>query len=196
MSDRRKIISVIGNKAIEKDGIRYKLAYELGKALVDNGYRVQSGGLHGVMSAVMEGARSSKNYKEGDTIALVPSFDSETANEYADVVIPTGLDMMRNAMVANAYAVIGIGGGAGTLCEYAFAWSLNRLLIAFENSGGWSEKLAGTKLDDTNRYPEIPEDKVYPVTTAQEAVEVLNKYIDRYTKRHTSITKQDNALQK
>lgn len=196
MSDRRKIISVIGNKSIEKDGVRYKLAYELGKALVDNGYRVQSGGLHGVMSAVLEGAKASKNYKEGDTIALVPSFDTETANEYADIVIPTGLDMMRNAMVANAYAVVGIGGGAGTLCEYAFAWSLNRLLIAFENSGGWSEKLAGEKLDDTVRYPDIPEDKVYAVSTAKQAIEILNKYVDRYDKRHTSITTQDNLLKK
>ena len=79
-TDRRKIIAVIGNKQIEKDGIRYKLAFELGKALVDNGYRVQSGGLKGVMEAVLAGAKSSKNYKEGDTIALFPSFDTETAN--------------------------------------------------------------------------------------------------------------------
>lgn len=186
-ADRRKIVSVIGNKSIEKDGIRYQLAYELGKALVDNGYRVQSGGLKGVMSAVLEGAKASKNYREGDTIALVPSFDTETANEYADIVIPTGLDMMRNAMVANAYAVIGVGGGAGTLCEYAFAWSMKRLIIAFENSGGWSEKLAGTRLDDTNRYPDIPEDRVYAVKTADEAVKILNENIDRYTTRHTSI---------
>ena len=109
-SDRRKIVAVIGNKAIEKDGVRYKIAYEIGKALVDNGYRVQTGGLQGVMSAVLEGAKASKNYREGDTIALVPSFDTETANEFADIVIPTGLDMMRNALVANAYAVIGVGG--------------------------------------------------------------------------------------
>ena len=110
---RRKIVSVIGNRKIEKDGIRYKIAFELGKALVDNGYRVQSGGLRGVMEAVLAGARSSEHYHEGDTIALVPSFDTETANEYADIVIPTGLDVMRNALVANAYAVIGVGGGAG-----------------------------------------------------------------------------------
>ena len=190
-SDRRKIVAVIGNKSVEKDGVRYQLAYEIGKALVDNGYRVQTGGLQGVMSAVLEGARASKNYKEGDTIALVPSFDTETANEYADIVIPTGLDMMRNAMVANAYAVVGVGGGAGTLCEYAFAWALKRLIIAFENSGGWSEKLANTRLDDTVRYPDIPEDKVYGVKTAAEAIEILNQNIGRYTTRHTSITVQD-----
>lgn len=185
--NRKKVVSVIGNKKIEKDGIRYRLAFEIGKALVDNGYRVQSGGLLGVMEAVMAGAHASKNYKEGDTIALVPSYDTETANEYADIVIPTGLDMMRNALVANADAVIGVGGGAGTLCEYAFAWSLKRLIIAFENSGGWSEKLAGTRMDDTVRYEDIPEDCVYPVSTAEEAIAILNDRIDDYISRHAGI---------
>ncbi len=184
---RKKIVSVIGNHNIEKDGLRYKLAFEMGKALIDNGYRVQSGGLEGVMSAVMAGARSSKKYREGDTIALVPSFDTETANKYADIVIPTGLDVMRNAMVANAYAVIGVGGGAGTLCEYAFAWTFNRLIVAFKNSGGWSEKLADTKIANDNRYPEIPDDRVYGVTTAEEAIRILNENIDKYTSRHEYI---------
>lgn len=191
-ADRRKVVSVIGNKKIEKDGVRYKLAFEMGKALVDNGYRVQSGGLLGVMEAVMAGARSSEKYKEGDTIALVPSYDTETANEYADIVIPTGLDMMRNALVANADAVIGVGGGAGTLCEYAFAWSLKRLIIAFENSGGWSEKLAGTRLDDTVRYEDLPDDKIYAVKTADEAVAILNDLIDDYVSRHSGINRNGN----
>lgn len=185
---RRKVVSVIGNRQIEKDGIRYKLAFELGKALIDNGYRVQSGGLYGVMEAVMAGARASEHYHEGDTIALVPSFDTETANKYADVVIPTGLDVMRNALVANAYAVIGIGGGAGTLCEYAFAWSFNRLIIAFENSGGWSEKLANTRLDSSVRYENIGDDKVYGVTTVEQAIEILNEKIDLYNARHKPIS--------
>lgn len=184
---RRRIISVIGNHAIEEGGVRYQIAFALGKALVDNGYRVQSGGLKGVMRAVMAGAKSSEHYQEGDTIALVPSFDSETANEYADIVIPTGLDMMRNAMVANAYAVIGVGGGAGTLCEYAFAWSLNRLIIAIEPSGGWSEKLANTRLDNSERYPDIPEDRIYGAKSVEEAIELLNKNIDRYVRRHKQL---------
>ncbi len=187
MVDRRKIVSVIGNKRIKKDGERYRLAFELGKALVDAGYRVQSGGLQGVMKAVMAGAKTSKNYREGDTIALVPSFDTETANEHADIVIPTGLDMMRNAMVANAYAVIGIGGGAGTMSEYCFAWSLKRLVIAFANSGGWSAKVAGTRIDDSVRYPDIPDDKIYSVTTAEEAIKILEEKIDLYTDRHGGI---------
>ena len=88
------------------------------------------------MEAVFAGAHASEKYREGDTVALVPSFDTETANVYADIVIPTGLDMMRNALVANADAVVGVGGGAGTLCEFAFAWSLKRLIIAYRDSGG------------------------------------------------------------
>ncbi|MBR2646551.1 MAG: acyl-CoA synthetase [Clostridia bacterium] len=185
--ERRKIVAVIGNKKIEKGSVRYQMAYEIGKALVDNGYRVLTGGVYGVMEAAMEGARASKNYREGDTVAIIPSFDSEMANEYADVVIPTGLDAMRNAIVANAYAVIGVGGGAGTLCEYAFAWSFKRLIIAFKNTGGWSEKLADTRIASDIRYPDIPEDKVYGVESAEEAIALLDKYVDRYTLRHVGI---------
>lgn len=184
---RKKIVAVIGNKKIEEDGIRRRLAYETGKILVDNGYRVQSGGMGGVMEAVFAGARASENYREGDTIALVPSFDSETANVYADIVIPTGLDMMRNALVANADAVVGIGGGAGTMCEFAFAWSLKRLIIAYRNSGGWSAKLAGTRLDDVVRYENIPEDKVYGVSTPRSMIEILNEKIGLYSSRHQGI---------
>ena len=77
---KKKIIAVIGNKKIEPDGIRYRLAFETGKILVDHGYRIQSGGMGGVMEAVFAGAHASENYREGDTVALVPSFDSATAN--------------------------------------------------------------------------------------------------------------------
>lgn len=52
MNERRKVVSVIGNKAVEEGSLRFELAYNMGKALVDNGYRVQSGGLEGIMRAV------------------------------------------------------------------------------------------------------------------------------------------------
>lgn len=191
MNERRKVVSVIGNKAVEEGSLRFELVYNMGKALVDNGYRVQSGGLEGIMRAVMMGAHASEKYKEGDTIALVPSFDTEIANEFADISVPTGLDVMRNAMVANADAVIGIGGGAGTLCEYSFAWSFNRLIIAFENSGGWSEKLANTRLDDVVRYENLPDDKVFGVTSPEQAIAVLKEKIALYTKRHQGIGKRN-----
>ena len=97
----KKIIAVIGDGKIEKDSLKYKLAFETGKALIDSGYRVQSGGLGGIMEAVFQGAKSSEKYQDGDTIAIIPSFDRTEANHYADIIIPTGIDVMRNGMVVS-----------------------------------------------------------------------------------------------
>lgn len=182
----RKIIAVIGDGKIEHNSPKYEMAFGIGKALVDNGYRVQSGGLGGVMDAVFEGAHESDKYKEGDTIALLPTFDRTTANKFADIIIPTGLDIMRNAVVANADAVVAIGGGAGTLSEMAIAWSLFRLIIAFSNVDGWSKELAGRKIDLRERYKNI-DDKVFSVTSPKQAIEYLNKYIDEYSRYHQGI---------
>lgn len=184
----RKIVAIVGDAIIEPDSLKYKLAFETGKALVDNGYRVQSGGLKGVMEAAFHGARSSEMYKEGDTIAIVPSFDRRWANQYADIVMPTGLDVYRNVIVANADAVIAIGGGSGTLSEMASGWALQRLIIAYKNVEGWSSKLAGTRIDQRVRYEDITDDAVYAVTNAQEAVDILNSKINLYTNYHKGIS--------
>ena len=185
---RRKIVAVIGDAVIEKDGLKYKMAYEMGKALVDNGYRVQSGGMMGVMEAVFAGAKASKNYKEGDTIAIVPSFDVNRVNEYADISIPTGLDILRNGIVAGASAVVAVGGGAGTLSELAFSWTLFKLVIAFNNVDGWSSKLADTRVDNRIRYENILDDRVYGVSSAEEAIKIINERLPLYNKHHQGIS--------
>lgn len=183
----KKMISILGDSAVEKDGAKYKFAFELGKALVDNGYRVASGGMQGVMSAVFEGAHASKFYTEGDTVAIVPSFDRKSANPYADIVIATGLDIYRNVIVANSDAVVAVGGGSGTLAELATAWTLKRLMLAFADCDGWSGKAADTRLDHRIRYENIPEDRVFGVHTAEQAIAILEKYIDQYTSTFTGI---------
>ncbi len=189
--NRRKIVAIVGDARIEENSTKYKDAFDTGKALIDAGYRIQTGGLGGVMQAACMGAKSSEKYKDGDIIALVPSFDVNEVNEYADIVIPTGLDVMRNALVANASAVVAIGGGAGTLTEMGFAWTFGRLIIGFNNVEGWSNKLAGQKIDSRVRYPEIEDDKVYSVSTGAEVVEILDKNIDKYYRRHKGIVFED-----
>lgn len=180
--ERKKIVAVIGDARCTKGDKTYELAFATGKALIDAGYRIQCGGLAGVMEAACEGARASANHHDGDTIALIPSFNRNNVNDFADIVIPTGLDIMRNAMVGNADAVIAVGGGAGTLSEMAIAWSVFRLVIGYNCVEGWSSKLAGTRPDSRNRYPEIPEDCIYPAASPEEAVALINKYIDLYTR--------------
>ncbi len=183
----KKMVSIIGDSAIDRNGNKFKFAFELGKALVDNGYRVASGGMLGVMEAAFEGARSSKFYQEGDTVAIVPSFDRKSANKYADIVIATGLDIYRNVIVANSDAVVAVGGGSGTLAELSTAWTLKRLMLAFKDGAGWSAKVADTRLDQRVRYPGIEEDRVFGVSTADEAIAILEKYIDLYTETFRGI---------
>jgi hypothetical protein len=182
----RKIVTVIGDSTVSQESKEYELAFQVGKALIESGYRIQSGGLGGVMEAVFAGAHSSDRYIDGDTIAIMPSFDKSKANAYADIIIPTGLDVMRNAIVANADAVVAIGGGAGTLSEMAIAWSLYRLVIGFKNVKGWSSKLADKPIDARNRY-DFPDDQVYGVETVEEMIQVLKDKIDKYNRVHHGV---------
>ena len=82
----KKIIAVAGNAIAPDDSVNFKLAFDTGRAIIDNGYRLQCGGLNGVMRAACMGAKSSPKYTEGDIIGLLPSFDPNTANEYVDIV--------------------------------------------------------------------------------------------------------------
>ena len=189
----KQIVAIIGDRHCSPDESKARIAFDMGCALVDNGYRVLTGGMggketdDGVMDFAMKGARFSNRYSEGDTIAVIPGFSPEQASRYADIVIPTGLDVYRNCITANADAVIAIGGGAGTLCEMAFAWSLGRLLIGFNNVKGWSSLLAGKPIDQRKRYADAPTDCVYSVDSVDYAIQLLQEKILLYNKRHKSI---------
>ena len=185
---RRKCVTIIGDAFVEENTPKWNIAFEIGKALVDNGYRVVSGGLGGAMEAVFKGARASEKYREGDTVAVIPSFDPHDANDFADIVIPSGINVLRNGVVADFDAVIAIGGGAGTLSEMAFAWSHKRLLIGITGFGGWSEKLAGQRMDERQRYP-YPDDQVFAAATAEEAINIINRKIDIYDEYRGMITR-------
>ena len=54
-----------------------------------------------------------------------------------DFVIPSGLDQVRNSIVAYADAVVAIGGGAGKMSEVCLAWIYKRLVVALRVPG-WS----------------------------------------------------------
>ena len=181
----KKIIAIIGDNSIETNSLKEKIAFSVGKALIENGYRIQSGGMGGIMKATSLGARSSSNYQEGDIIALIPSFDKNESNGLADIIIPTGLDINRASIVANADFVVAIGGGAGTLAEIASAWMLMRPIAAFSNVEGWSKKVAGTKLDSRIRYEF--DDYIYSVTSAEDLIKVISLKIELYDRYHNSI---------
>ncbi|HEY6002369.1 MAG TPA: TIGR00725 family protein [Anaeromyxobacter sp.] len=173
------LIAVIGDGTVPEGTPPYALAERLGEALVDAGFRVLTGGLDGIMEAASRGASRSRAHGPGSVIGLLPGHDPADANPWVDVPLATGLGHARNPIVAHASAVIAIGGGAGTLSELAFAWILRRLVIAFRVPG-WSGRLAGTRIDDRVRFRSIPDDQVWGVDTAEEAVQILRLELEAY----------------
>lgn len=179
---RRAMIAVIGDSNPPPDDARLLLANEVGRLLVDRGCRVVTGGLGGIMAAAMAGARQSGKYREGDTVAVLPSHDPSEASEYADIVLATGLGLARNIIVANADGVIAIGGGAGTLSEIALAWQLRRPIVALD-ADGWSRRIAAMPLDGRRRQPEVEDDKVHSASSPTEAVRLIMSLVPHHTKR-------------
>lgn len=189
----RYIVAVIGD--VHLGARKRELAVALGRGLVDHSYRIVSGGHGELAKALSSGARVSPKYRDGDLIAILPGFDPSVAGKYSDISIATGIDHARNLIVANSDAVVALGGGAGTLSEMAFAWALKRLVLAYRVDG-WSGKLAGARIDSRIRYPEIPDDQVYPVDGADDVIRYLSRLLPRYAKRHTGIRVREERRRK
>ena len=131
-------IAIVGARDLEEDALI--LIEDICTMLVDEGYRIVTGGLGSLPRAAHKGAKRSNAAGDADTIAILPRFDPEAAKGHADIIIPTGLDLGRNMLVANSDALIAVGGGAGTLSEIAYAWQLKRPILATSVSG-WGERL-------------------------------------------------------
>lgn len=184
----KKVISVLGDRNVEKNSLKWELGYRISKALVDHGYRVLNGGIGSLSRAVYQGAVSSNQYTEGCVVSIVPGFDPSIALDTSDIQIATGLDEYRNVITANTDAIVAIGGGAGTLSEIAIAWMLKRMIICLKVDG-WSGELAGRKIDRRVRYQNIEEDQCFPASDEIDVVNILSKYLHRYDRRHRGIPK-------
>jgi uncharacterized protein (TIGR00725 family) len=178
---RRINIGIVGYARIPEGSAAGVLAEEAGRLLVERGFRVVTGGLGGVMEAACRGARAAAAYKEGDTVGILPGHDPRAANQFVDVAIPTGLDHVRNSIVAHCDAMIAIGGGAGTLSEICFGWLYKRLVIAL-GTEGCVGLVAGRALDHRTRYTDFPEDRIFAAATAEEAAALVVAMLPRYQK--------------
>ncbi|MBN4066135.1 TIGR00725 family protein, partial [Candidatus Amoebophilus asiaticus] len=145
---KKRIVTVIGPSESICPPEVFDFGVELGRCIIDQGYFLACGGMGGIMEAVCKGARESKKYQLGCTIGIIPYSEKEKANEYCDIIVPTGIGLARNQIVVNTGDIIvAVHGGAGTLSEIALAWPKNKKVICYAGFGGWSEKLAGIDLD-------------------------------------------------
>ena len=107
-------IAVCGAAACGEDLL--EAAYAVGRVLAEHGAVVLTGGRGGVMEAAARGAREAG----GLVVGVLP--DLSDGNPYLSVRVRTGMGHARNVvLVQSADAVVGVGGGYGTLSELAIA---------------------------------------------------------------------------
>lgn len=160
---RRYVAAVVGaNSASESLLVA---AEQIGRGLVDSGFRVATGGLGGVMTAASRGARQASGWTDGSVIGILPGLVASEANPFVDVVVPTGMNYARNTiLVAMADVVVAVGGGSGTLSEIALAWQHGKPIVTLDLGEGWSARLAGQRLDHRR------DDLLHRAESAEEAV--------------------------
>lgn len=161
---RRRQVTVIGSS----DCGFVQDAYLIGKHIARRGWVLISGGRGGVMESASKGA-----HEEGGIVVGILPFDAHHhANSYCDIVIPTGIGFARNlSNVLAGDVVVALGGGAGTLSEIAYAWQFRRPLIACTFMEGWSERIAGTQIDERGG-------KIFEAKTLEEAIRLLDEVME------------------
>jgi uncharacterized protein (TIGR00725 family) len=147
---RRRVVAVIGSS--DASSAALEQAAGVGAAVCRAGANLVSGGMGGVMEASCRGFVEERHRLGGGgcgvTIGIIPTEYRTDANPFVDVIVPTGMGIMRNMLVVQtADIVVSVAGGSGTLNEIAGAWQKGKTLIALSASGGWSAQLAGRLLD-------------------------------------------------
>ena len=153
MNKEKPSIGIIGPNADKCNDEIYDFAFELGVRLGIKNIYLVSGGKLGIMEAVFKGAKSISNSRLL-TIGIIPEEERKYANDFCDVVIPTGIGTARNKIIINTSdIIIAIAGGAGTLSEIAFAWQMKKPIIAYTGFEGWAKDLAGKTIDNQSNIP-------------------------------------------
>jgi hypothetical protein len=124
-SGRKIIVGVIGAGKCSKK-LRDQ-AEIVGRYVAEKGGVIVCGGLGGIMEGAAKGAREAG----GTTIGILPTDTKADANEFIDIVIPTGFGEARNIIVVRtADVIIAFPGKYGTLTEMAFALNAGKKVIS------------------------------------------------------------------
>ena len=151
-SHRPLQIVVLGSSKAICTKEAYNMAYEIGVELAKAKVLTLTGGGHGVMEAALKGAKS----KNGQTMAIVPWEDMSIVNEYADIVVATGIGWSRNSININsADGCIVVHGGAGTLNEATYAYMMGKPTVVLTPSGGVAQEISDRFFDTRKTEPMV-----------------------------------------
>jgi uncharacterized protein (TIGR00725 family) len=147
------------------------------------------GGLGGVMKAVCSGFRSGG----GTCIGIIPGYHKDEANEFVDVVIPTGMGLARNVMVVKiADVVVALPGEAGTLSEIAYCLQFGIPVVALVPKKLDREGSLTTKFLLSASADDIP--GIIRVHTVEEAVEIIKKIVIKKGRVISNIKNQRSKI--
>jgi hypothetical protein len=178
MTKKRQIL-VVGNNTNGCTTKHEKIAYEVGAEIAKSDSVLITGGLGGVMAAASHGAHDAN----GLTVGIIPQDDATMANEFCDIVIPTGMGLTRDFLNAlTADGVIIVGGGSGTLSEVCAAYMYKKPMVAIRNIGGSVEPYIDGFIDHRENI------KIIGVDTPQEAVKKILELITAPYNRDTETT--------
>lgn len=145
-----------------------KIAYEIGYEVARSNCVLITGGLGGVMKAASRGAHDAN----GLTVGIIPQDDASFANEFCDIVIPSGMGLTRDFLTAlSADGIIIIGGGAGTLSEICAAYMYKKPMVAIRNTGGTADKFIDGYVDHRKNV------KIIGVDSSKDAVKKILELI-------------------
>ena len=181
MTKKRQIL-VIGNNTNGCTPKHEKIAYEVGVEIAKSNSVLITGGLGGVMVAASHGAHDAN----GLTIGIIPQDDATMANEFCDIVIPTGMGLTRDFLNAlTADGVIIVGGGSGTLSEVCAAYMYKKPMVAIRNIGDSIEPYIDGFLDHRENI------KIIGVDTPQDAVKKILELLAVPYNRDTESTNDE-----
>jgi len=157
-------ILVIGNNTNGCTQKHEKIAYDIGAEIAKSDSVLITGGLGGVMTAASHGAHDSN----GLSVGIIPQDDPSMANEFCDIVIPTGMGLTRDYLNAlSADGVIIVGGGSGTLSEACASYMYKKPIVAIRNLAGSVEPYIDDYIDHRKNI------KIIGVDTPKEAVKTI-----------------------
>ncbi|MFP4567908.1 MAG: TIGR00725 family protein [Candidatus Woesearchaeota archaeon] len=184
-SKRALQIAVLGSSDVICSKKAYNMAFELGREIAKvKGVTLTGGGL-GVMEAALKGAKKEK----GLTLAIVPWESMSKVNDFADIVIATGIGWSRNSINLNSCdGGIIVQGGAGTLNEATYGYMMSKPIVALTPSGGMAEEISNKYFDE--RKTEF----VYGANSPKEAVLMLLKLIREKEKKGVVLSQLDKDL--
>jgi len=175
-------ILVIGNNTNGCTPKHEKIAYDVGVEVAKSDSVLITGGLGGVMAAASHGAHDAN----GLTVGIIPQDDPRMANEFCDIVVPTGMGLSRDFLNAlTADGVIIVGGGSGTLSEVCAAYMYKKPMVAIRNIKSSIEPYIDGFLDHRENI------KIIGVDTPQDAVK---KILELITTSQIDIESTDDEI--